>query len=132
MWLDLSLNNPTEPSDPNCIFCSTQVEDIGHLYFGCHWTKECLQRVNRWLNWTNTGENLEEIIKGIQRSKIGAFRKKVVLTCIGTLVYSIWNARNCYIWATELFSIEKMLGFVRIEVKNRVSVINCKKVDSRV
>ena len=59
MWLDLSLNNPTEPSDPNCIFCSTQVEDIGHLYFGCHWTKECLQRVNRWLNWTNTGENLE-------------------------------------------------------------------------
>ena len=52
------------------------------------------------------------------------------LTSFAALIYGIWRARNRFIWTVEVFSIEKLLGYIRIEVKNRINVIHCKKVES--
>ena len=31
--------------ESHCIYCSSQVEDINHLFFRCHWTKQCLEHL---------------------------------------------------------------------------------------
>lgn len=115
-------------ADTHCVFCTKQVEEIEHLYFSCNWTGECLVRVKKWLEWSCIDEKLPRIIRRLQRSKMTIFRKKVVLTTLAALVYEIWKARNWYIWKNEIFSMERMISQLRIVVKNRVVVLNCKKV----
>ena len=59
---------------------------------------------------------------------MNAFRRKVLLTSLAALVYEIWKARNQFIWAEEEFTLEKLIGRVKTDVKNRIAVISCKKV----
>ena len=111
-----------------CVLCDEQLETGEHLYFECDWTKECLSRVNEWLECQIRSGNLEVMLRRIQRSRtLSKFWKEIYLASIAALVYSIWIARNSKIWQDKQIEVEAIVAQVKYNVKNRFTMTNCTK-----
>ena len=121
------VNRFTQLNDIGCVFCKNSVETVDHLFFRCRWVNEGLRNLQQWLNWFNKGEDLRSILKGCQRSKVSSFRKQVILARVAALLYSVWKARNVYIWEEEKFDMTRIMLQIKRNVKNRVALVKRKK-----
>ena len=108
------------------------VETGDHLFFKCSWVQVVLVEVQKWLTWKWKGDDLQSLFRWFRRSKVSLFRKQVILAGVAALVYSIWQARNLYIWTEECFELSKIVSQVKWSVKNRVTLVKkrtCNCVD---
>ena len=119
----------TQLTDICCVFCKYTVETVEHLFFRCRWVHEGLRSLQQWLNWATKGEDLRSIFKECQRSKLSKFRQQVILVGISALVYSVWKARNLYIWEDEEYDMKKIMVQIKKNVKTRVTVMQRKRVN---
>ena len=90
--------------DKNCVFCCMQVETRSHLFFYCDWSKDCLEKVNNWLNWKCLAINLDRILRWIQICRVSKLKKNIYLSSLSALIYFIWKARKKNLGRKLLFS----------------------------
>uniref|UniRef100_A0A803P5I7 Reverse transcriptase zinc-binding domain-containing protein n=1 Tax=Cannabis sativa TaxID=3483 RepID=A0A803P5I7_CANSA len=87
-------------SDDCCLFCSNHSETKSHLFFSCIFATQCLLQIKSWLHWRIESVDLDVILRWIERSNKGRFRR-----AYGTLlllrVYQIWKARNLMLWESK-------------------------------
>ncbi|KAF4398274.1 hypothetical protein G4B88_007553 [Cannabis sativa] len=71
-------------SDDCCLLCSNHSETKSHI--------------KTWLNWKVETIDVDAILRWIERSKAGRFRKSLWFAVIASTVYQIWKTRNLLLW----------------------------------
>lgn len=110
--------------ESSCVFCDSQTETKEHLFFSCHWSRKCLGDMKAWLGWTCQKEELNGMLRWIQRKKVSKFRKQVWIDSLAALIYNIWKMRNLYIWADEGIDSNRVLSQVKSCVKTRIGLVH--------
>ncbi|XP_062100790.1 uncharacterized protein LOC133806714 [Humulus lupulus] len=107
----------------NCLFCDIQEETIEHLFFRCCYGDYCIFQLKEWLGWNVQADNIMQLMRWVNKSKVSRFRKMVYSTMILAAVYSIWNARNIVFWDSKVMRREILVQNVKCTVHKRIS--NC-------
>uniref|UniRef100_A0A803PQL5 Reverse transcriptase domain-containing protein n=1 Tax=Cannabis sativa TaxID=3483 RepID=A0A803PQL5_CANSA len=118
-------------NDDECVLCRTTTETSQHLFFSCNFSHQGLQQVKRWLGWNMVTSSLKNIIRWIERAKIGKFKKEVFSTAIPGLVYMIWKSRNEKIWNDKTVPVDTIVQQLQIAVKNRITSVKPKKIQQK-
>ncbi|XP_062100601.1 uncharacterized protein LOC133806528 [Humulus lupulus] len=93
--------------DQTCLLCGADNESIGHLFFHCHYSSACLQKIKHWMGWNSASLDLIQLIRWINKAKkMSANRKNIMYATIAALVYHIWRVRNDVYWNRKLWHIE--------------------------
>ncbi|XP_074282722.1 uncharacterized protein LOC141607263 [Silene latifolia] len=106
-------------SDSQCELCGAAVESHDHLFFGCEFSKKCLQLVNGWCHSAIPPQQL------MDWWSCQLDHKDVLAAVILALIYHIWWARNhCrvtqMVWSPEvIFRRLKNDIMIRISSKNK-------------
>ncbi|XP_062100702.1 uncharacterized protein LOC133806626 [Humulus lupulus] len=110
-----------------CGLCNIHKENVEHLFFHCSFSHVCLQVLKTWLGWNVRAEDLQSLIRWIERSKQSQFKKKVLAAA---LVYHLWRARNDEVLKISSSSQEVIIRRTKEAVKLRVSCAMPRKVSS--
>ncbi|XP_010666883.1 uncharacterized protein LOC104884000 [Beta vulgaris subsp. vulgaris] len=114
-----------------CLLCQQQPENREHLFFNCHFTKQCLKEVMNWMNFNWNGRGIRQLYRRIRGPNAGnKFRKKVINAAIAAVVYFIWKNRNSAYWDDVIHTIDYTVKAVKNLVKLRVSQVMSSKVNS--
>ena len=84
-----------------CEFCRNAEETSQHLFFQCCVIKEWLQEIKIWLGWRTYKTEMQELLLWMQRTKLSRFKRKIWLTAMASLVYTVWFQRNRKVLANE-------------------------------
>lgn len=120
------LSKHNQIQDTMCILCNATVENRQHLFFECPYSKQCLRKVQEWLNWKYLGGDLLGLIRNIQRSRVHQGKKKCYASGIAALIYGIWMSRNKGFWEQKVMLIEEVVQQVKQGVKRRLLVLGYK------
>ncbi|XP_009798242.1 uncharacterized protein [Nicotiana sylvestris] len=78
-----------------CVFCGLADEYFEHLFFGCYYTKNILQRL---LNWLSCPRQINTCQEGVKWVTTCARKNKgfgtIVSAVFGMMVYLIWRNMN--------------------------------------
>ncbi|KAM6574467.1 hypothetical protein CsatA_022794 [Cannabis sativa] len=118
-------------NDDECVLCRTTTETSQHLFFSCNFSQQGLQQVKRWLGWNMVSSSLKNIIRWIERAKIGKFKKAVFSAAIAGLVYMIWKSGNEKIWNDKIVPVDTIVQQLQIAVKNRITSVKPKKIQQK-
>ena len=102
-----------------CDFCGNEEEDSQHLFFKCTVITQWLQEVKEWLEWRTFKVDMHELLVWIQRKKLSKFRRRVWLTAMAALVYTVWFQRNRKIWSKETICKTEAISKIKHDVKSR-------------
>ena len=69
-----------------------------HLFFRCHYSKECLVEVKNWLSIRTTVNTPQQLVNWCMHRRCSTFRKQVYYASIAALIYMIWFSRNQSYW----------------------------------
>ncbi|XP_048496264.1 uncharacterized protein LOC104889169 [Beta vulgaris subsp. vulgaris] len=62
-----------------CLLCELEQENHEHLFFACHFSKQCIQLIKEWLGITACTESYTQLLRWLQRRHKGSkFRKRVM------------------------------------------------------
>ncbi|XP_021845402.2 uncharacterized protein [Spinacia oleracea] len=117
--------------DETCALCGHDTESSAHLFFNCHFSKECSSMVLPWLGFNTSRNNLFTLLKWIHRYCKKSFTRKVTYAAVACTVYQIWKARNLAIWEQFVPSIACIVKTIQYTVKHRVMSILSQKVRAR-
>ena len=117
-------------ADANCGLCNAQIETVQHLFFDCSWSQSCLQEIKSWLGWKAEGKTLDNLVRGLQRSKVSKFKKNVHSISLAALVYMIWLTRNRVVWEKKLIPKGEIVALIKQTVKERVRSLICNNIDT--
>ncbi|XP_021854023.2 uncharacterized protein [Spinacia oleracea] len=109
--------------DETCALCGHDTETSAHLFFKCHFSKECCSMVLAWLGFISSRNNLFTLLKWIHRYCKNSFTMKVVYAAVASTVYQIRKARNLAIWEQFVPSIACTVKTIQVTVKHRVMSI---------
>ncbi|KAM6587728.1 hypothetical protein CsatA_010333 [Cannabis sativa] len=115
-------------ADATCSLCSRHEESVRHLFFNCQLAQECVNQVKRWLSWDVLSNDLNKLLRWINRAKISSFKKKVLAAVVAGLVYSIWHTRNDKLWNNRINNVDAIVKKVQLTVKHRIDSLCPKKV----
>lgn len=110
-------------SDDNCALCGTSTETCAHLFFNCHFSKECCSLVLQWLGFHNSRVHLFVLLKWLQKYCKNSFKRRVTYAAVAGIMYQIWRARNLAIWEQSVSSIASTVSCVQYTVKHRIMSI---------
>lgn len=113
-------------AETECLLCRKHVENVEHLFFKCEWSNNCLTALKQWLNWSCTSCTLHELCRTVQNQR-GVLRRKVTVTAMAALIYSIWHTRNQILWEGKCVTEEQAFGHIKTIVKMRISGLLCTK-----
>ena len=87
--------------DPMCPACSLDVEDIDHLFVGCHMVKKTwdLAVSTKWLSSHPLSHFLPSVREGLHG--LYSARDKD-LTKVAILLWSLWKSRNALVFENEI------------------------------
>uniref|UniRef100_A0A803PI47 Reverse transcriptase zinc-binding domain-containing protein n=1 Tax=Cannabis sativa TaxID=3483 RepID=A0A803PI47_CANSA len=112
----------------HCEMCESHSENTDHLFFTCRFTAACLQGIKTWLSWNIAAGYLLALTRWIGRSKLSNFKKNVLAAAISCLVYTIWRARNLFVWENSKSDVEKVITRVKQVVTYRINAVWPRKV----
>uniref|UniRef100_A0A803Q874 Uncharacterized protein n=1 Tax=Cannabis sativa TaxID=3483 RepID=A0A803Q874_CANSA len=75
------------------------------------------------LHWKIESVDLDAILRCIERSKAGRFRKSIWYTVIASAVYQIWKARNLLLWDSKEPRVIEVTRNIKEEVKSRFTYV---------
>ena len=92
-------------SENLCLLCGMRVESIEHLYFECTYSKECISKVRKQLEWNSKGNTLNEVLRWVKNAKVTNLKKRCMYSIIAAIVHHIWRVRNDVFWQDKLWTI---------------------------
>ncbi|XP_058733909.1 uncharacterized protein LOC131605584 [Vicia villosa] len=101
--------------DKLCVFYAADIEDIDHLFFKCPFSKQVWTNIALWLDVKLVGEqggyiHLEQFILSL----IGKMPKQKVCLVWLTTVWSIWNARNNFMFNNEDVVLDEVIVNIKV------------------
>ncbi|XP_074266083.1 uncharacterized protein LOC141588545 [Silene latifolia] len=78
--------------DGNYDLCGVDYETHEHLFFGCKYSRKCLDLVSSWLGCSIPVQNV--LSWCIQLKMKSLFKKQVIHSAVVALIYLIWMERN--------------------------------------
>ncbi|KAF4348889.1 hypothetical protein F8388_023073 [Cannabis sativa] len=105
-------------SDDCCLLYSSQPETKAHLFFSCSFSSQCLLQIKSWLHWKVETMDLDAILRWIERSKAGRFRKSLWFAVIASAVYQIWKTRNLLLWESKEPRVNEVARSIKEEAIN--------------
>ncbi|KAM6576991.1 hypothetical protein CsatB_028828 [Cannabis sativa] len=115
-------------SDDCCLFCSSHSETKNNLFFSCIFATQCLLQIKSWLHWRIESVDLDVILRWIERSNKGRFRKSLWYAVIASAVYQIWRAQNLMLWESKEPRVTEVTRNIKEEIKSRFTYVWPKKV----
>ncbi|XP_062088974.1 uncharacterized protein LOC133795539 [Humulus lupulus] len=114
--------------DQSCLLCGGDIESIGHLFFHCHYSSICLQKLKQRLGWSSASLNLLHLIRWIHKAKrLSVVRKSIIYAVLAALVYHLWRVRNDVFWSNKLWHVDNIVQRVVREIQFRISLVMPKK-----
>ncbi|XP_056690154.1 uncharacterized protein [Spinacia oleracea] len=118
-------------NDDQCALCGLGTETCTHLFFSCHYSKECCSLVLQWLGFHSSRTQLSVLLKWLHKYCKNPFKRRVAYAAVASIVYQIWRARNLAIWEQTVPSIVNTVKCIQYTVKHRILSILSKKVRTR-
>ncbi|XP_062112554.1 uncharacterized protein LOC133823726 [Humulus lupulus] len=117
--------------DQTCLLCGADNETIGHLFFHCHYSSACLQKIKHWMGWKSASLDLLQLIRWINKAKkMSAIRKNIMYATLAALVYHIWRVRNDVYWNKKFWHITNTVQKVEREIQVRITLVMPKKAQT--
>ncbi|XP_021836221.2 uncharacterized protein [Spinacia oleracea] len=107
-------------NDDQCALCGLSTETCTHLFFSCHYSKECCSLVLQWLGFHNSRSHLSVLLKWLHKYCKNPFKRRVAYAAVASIVYQIWRARNLAIWEQTIPSIANTVKCIQYTVKHRI------------
>lgn len=83
-----------------CVFCKRFPESVAHLFFKCSFVNSIWRKIRFWLNIQRPMSTLHNTVKWIKKDFGGALlRSKTMTLAFAATVYTIWSARNKFLFA---------------------------------
>ncbi|CAI8619325.1 unnamed protein product [Vicia faba] len=111
-----------------CLLCGTEDETRDHVFFQCRYSQLCWKGIKDWLLWQNESNNLDVVIRWIERRKTGTFRLEVCSAANIALVYHLWRIRNDVLWNHKLLISDRCIIRIIDEVINRCNNVDVNKL----
>ena len=88
--------------DPVCPACLSEIEDIDHLFVGCHMVKKTwdLTVSHNWLTSQPFPQSLPSVWEGLHNLYTA---RNSYLTRVAILSWSIWKSRNSMVFSIIMF-----------------------------
>ncbi|XP_062094210.1 uncharacterized protein LOC133800270 [Humulus lupulus] len=112
------------------LLCDIHEESVTHLFFECHLSKSCIQKVKEKMGWGAKSEELRSLLWWISRAQMSKFCKLVYAAFVAAVVYHIWKARSEVFWLFKVRIIDLIVNNIISDVKNRVQGVMPKTVTS--
>ncbi|XP_062102336.1 uncharacterized protein LOC133812574 [Humulus lupulus] len=117
--------------DHSCLLCGGDNESIGHLFFHCHYSSACLQKLKQGMGWNSASLNLLHLIRWIHKAKrMSIIRKNIMYAALEALVYHIWRVRNDVYWNKKLWHVDNTVQRVVRESQVRITLVMPKKAQT--
>ncbi|XP_062075088.1 uncharacterized protein LOC133779108 [Humulus lupulus] len=117
--------------DQSCLLCGDDIESIDHLFFHCHYSRFCLQRLKQGLGWNSASLNLVHLIRWIHKAKrMSVTRKSFLYAALAALVYHLWRVRNDVFWNNKLWLVDNTVQRVIRELQVRITLVMPKMAKS--
>ena len=109
------IDNDTYP------ICSIQTESVGHLFFKCEFSSQCVEALKDWLgfNWRVTTS--KDLYRKCRMSKSIV---RLIEATFCNLVWTIWSVRNEAVWHNQVRTFGKVVKSVKADTKTRVSSLS--------
>ncbi|KAF4358535.1 hypothetical protein F8388_026140 [Cannabis sativa] len=85
-------------------------------------------KIKSWLHWRIESVDLDVILRWIERSNKGRFRKSLWYAVIASAVYQIWRAQNLMLWESKEPRVTEVTRNIKEEIKSRFTYVWPKKV----
>jgi len=106
-------------SNRACPFCNREEESAGHLFFLCPFTASVWTHVKAWAGISRAMTTLSSAIKWLIKEARGpSWINKMKKTVFSCTVYSIWAARNSFIFENVHPNVEGLVCKVKTFVYN--------------
>ena len=118
--------------DDLCMICGVHTETHDHLFFTCHFSKECVNRIKQWCGIQYQSLSFTQIIEWIARRRKGSKIKRFIqAAAMEAVAYCIWRVRNEAYWVYKVKSIDYTVKHIQSIVK--ATSLSClpKKISSR-
>ncbi|KAK9676202.1 hypothetical protein RND81_11G061000 [Saponaria officinalis] len=114
--------------DANCYLCGSDVEDLDHLFFNCHYSQKVVDLIKEWsalnipyndilrwrLSWNGEKED-----------------KEVINAIVNACMYHIWHQRNTSRVELRLLRPESLLSRITSELGTRFLAVTRRPEDRR-
>ncbi|XP_048494705.1 uncharacterized protein LOC125494883 [Beta vulgaris subsp. vulgaris] len=119
-------------ADSLCLICGEHDETHEHLFFKCHFSKECATRIKTWCGINNQSLSFSQIIEWLARRRRGSqVRRFVQAAAMEATTYCIWRVRNEAYWVHKIQNIDHTVKHIQQIVKARSLCCLPKKVSNR-
>ncbi|XP_062114689.1 uncharacterized protein LOC133825809 [Humulus lupulus] len=117
--------------DQSCLLYGDDIESIDHLFFHCHYSRVCLQKLKQGLGWNSASLNLMHLIRWIHKAKrMSVIWKSFLYAALAALVYHLWRVRNDVFWNNKLWLVDNTVQRVIRELQVRITLVMPKKAKS--
>ena len=101
-------------TDATCPMCSLCYESVEHIFFQCPYSQQCLQCLQKWLG-VHLPIDFHKLARKNRRTS--KYKKAFIITCICSLAYLIWKARNDSIWRLSMSTVDCLMKQLIYDVK---------------
>lgn len=78
-----------------CGMCEEdKLENSTHLFYECNWAEEAWEILQQWIDVKLQHREIKEALVRIKHKHQSRFKKGVMATIYGAMIYQIWIARN--------------------------------------
>lgn len=86
-----------------CLISGDHAETHEHLFFTCHFSKECVTRIKTWCGIKIQSLSFTQIIEWLVRRRRGStIRRFVQAAAMEATAYCIWRVRNEAYWVHKV------------------------------
>ncbi|XP_074306038.1 uncharacterized protein LOC141641266 [Silene latifolia] len=104
-----------------CVLCKAALETHKHLFIKCSYSETIWQKLLQWMRILGRSNHMSEEIAWISSRRAKRhWKTNWFLGCLSTLVYSLWEERNCRIFRGVEHEVEYLLRRVQYIVYVRL------------
>ncbi|XP_074278344.1 uncharacterized protein LOC141601936 [Silene latifolia] len=106
-------------SENKCFLCGLQEENLNHLFLECSFSRHCSDMVSEWCC---SRFPMQQLIRWwIDWRQASACKKKIIAMILASLMYHIWNSRNCSRIEGYVFRPQVIAARVKHDVQSRLA-----------
>lgn len=104
--------------DDKCPIGGIQAETIDHLYFKFDFSRQCVEKLRQWLDFSLNIRNLQDLLR---QSRTPRPKLRIIEAVMDNLIYVIWHARNEVVSHRKVTTIRSVVETIRTESKLRLN-----------
>lgn len=108
--------------DDHCPTCLSKAESVGHIFFECPFSFQCLREIGNLLQLTTIPQKLVHMINF--NWKMNHFQKNVTIASIYSLLYYIWKTGNHAVWHRCMNPADIIMKISKYELKVGFSTLS--------